>query len=65
MFSGTGEVAGATGWNMKNQKAYGICISLYEQHPVNGKMSGNVNVTKTHQSNIQQFFTAVKMTIFG
>ena len=40
IFPGTGEVAGASGWNVKNQKAYGICISLYEQHPVNGKMSG-------------------------
>ncbi|KAH3699447.1 hypothetical protein DPMN_074402, partial [Dreissena polymorpha] len=34
-----GEIAGATRWNVKEQKAYGICISLYEQHPVNGKMS--------------------------
>ena len=40
MFAGTGEVAGAARWNVKDQKAYGICISLYEQHPVNGKMSG-------------------------
>lgn len=36
-----GEIAGAKNWNMKEQKAYGICMSLYEQHPVNGKMSGN------------------------
>ncbi|XP_052252786.1 PP2C-like domain-containing protein CG9801 [Dreissena polymorpha] len=36
-----GEIAGATRWNVKEQKAYGICISLYEQHPVNGKMSGD------------------------
>ena len=34
------EVAGVRRWNVKDQKAYGICISLYEQHPVNGKMSG-------------------------
>ena len=34
------EVAGISKWNIKDQKAYGICISLYEQHPVNGKMSG-------------------------
>ncbi|WAR04424.1 Y9801-like protein [Mya arenaria] len=37
--SSDGEIAGARNWNMKDQKAYGICISLYEQHPVNGKMS--------------------------
>ena len=34
------EAAGVKNWNMKDQRAYGICISLYEQHPVNGKMSG-------------------------
>lgn len=39
--SSDGEVAGAHRWNMKAQKAYGICISLYEQHPVSGKMSGD------------------------
>jgi hypothetical protein len=27
------EVAGIREWNHKEQKAYGICISLYEQHP--------------------------------
>ena len=37
---GTSDIAGASHWNLKEQKAYGICISLYEQHPVNGKMSG-------------------------
>ncbi|KAL4229301.1 hypothetical protein ACF0H5_012341 [Mactra antiquata] len=36
-----GEIAGARRWNIKEQKAYGICISLYEQHPVNMKMSGD------------------------
>ncbi|XP_045208159.2 PP2C-like domain-containing protein CG9801 [Mercenaria mercenaria] len=36
-----GEIAGSQRWNMKAQKAYGICISLYEQHPVSGKMSGD------------------------
>ncbi|XP_061179503.1 uncharacterized protein LOC133188134 [Saccostrea echinata] len=35
------EAAGVKNWNIKDQKAYGICISLYEQHPVNGKMSGD------------------------
>lgn len=34
------EVAGVADWKNKTEKAYGICISLYEQHPVNGKMSG-------------------------
>lgn len=34
------EAAGVKNWNIKDQKAYGICISLYEQHPVNGRMSG-------------------------
>ncbi|XP_050405170.1 uncharacterized protein LOC126820977 [Patella vulgata] len=34
-------VAGVDGWNKKEQQAYGICISLYEQHPVNKKMSGD------------------------
>ncbi|XP_060077229.1 PP2C-like domain-containing protein CG9801 [Ylistrum balloti] len=37
----TSEFAGVRNWNNKDQKAYGICISLYEQHPVNGKMSGD------------------------
>ncbi|KAK3105804.1 hypothetical protein FSP39_006089 [Pinctada imbricata] len=35
------EAAGVRNWNVKDQKAYGICLSLYEQHPVNGKMSGD------------------------
>lgn len=35
------EVAGVADWKNKTEKAYGICISLYEQHPVNGKMSGD------------------------
>lgn len=39
--NGTSEVAGVSHWNVKEQKAYGICISLYEQHPVNGRMSGD------------------------
>lgn len=34
-------VAGAVRWNLKNRKAYGICMSLYDQHPVNGKISGD------------------------
>lgn len=37
----TSEIAGVRNWNNKDQKAYGICISLYEQHPINGKMSGD------------------------
>jgi len=36
----TSLIAGASRWNMKNRKAYGICMSLYDQHPVNGKISG-------------------------
>lgn len=35
------EAAGVKNWNIKDQRAYGICMSLYEQHPVNGKMSGD------------------------
>ncbi|CAC5405020.1 PP2C-like domain-containing protein CG9801 [Mytilus coruscus] len=35
------DVAGITDWKKKSEKGYGICISLYEQHPVNGKMSGD------------------------
>ncbi|CAG2250767.1 PP2C-like domain-containing protein CG9801 [Mytilus edulis] len=35
------DVAGITDWRKKSEKGYGICISLYEQHPVNGKMSGD------------------------
>lgn len=34
-------IAGADRWNQKNRKAYGICMSLYDQHPVNGKISGD------------------------
>lgn len=34
------EIAGVKKWNRRDQKSYGICISLYEQHPVSGKMSG-------------------------
>lgn len=36
------EAAGVKNWNIKDQRAYGICMSLYEQHPVNGKMSGTL-----------------------
>lgn len=35
------EVAGARTWSMKSRKAYGICMSLYDQHPINGKISGD------------------------
>ncbi|KAK7483355.1 hypothetical protein BaRGS_00025415, partial [Batillaria attramentaria] len=35
-----GPVAGCKVWNRKEPQAYGICISLYEQHPINMKMSG-------------------------
>ncbi|KAL5009870.1 hypothetical protein ScPMuIL_012175 [Solemya velum] len=35
------EIAGVKKWNRRDQKSYGICISLYEQHPVSGKMSGD------------------------
>ena len=34
------DIAGARSWNQKSRKAYGICMSLYDQHPVNGKISG-------------------------
>ena len=34
------EIAGARAWNQKSRKAYGIAMSLYDQHPVNGKISG-------------------------
>ncbi|CAL1536044.1 unnamed protein product, partial [Lymnaea stagnalis] len=33
-------VAGVRDWNLRQQQAYGICISLYEQHPISGKISG-------------------------
>lgn len=33
-------VAGIRDWNLRDQHAYGICISLYEQHPISGKISG-------------------------
>ena len=33
-------VAGATSWQQKNRKAYGISMSLYDQHPITGKISG-------------------------
>lgn len=33
-------VAGCKAWNWKEPQAYGICISLYEQHPISMKMSG-------------------------
>ncbi|XP_059179108.1 uncharacterized protein LOC131958229 isoform X2 [Physella acuta] len=33
-------MAGVRDWNLRQQQAYGICISLYEQHPINGKISG-------------------------
>ena len=36
----TDNVAGARSWNQKSRKAYGICMSLYDQHPINGKISG-------------------------
>ena len=36
------DVAGAQSWNKKSRKAYGISMSLYDQHPVNGKMSGKI-----------------------
>ncbi|XP_067686506.1 PP2C-like domain-containing protein CG9801 [Haliotis asinina] len=35
------KIAGCLSWNKKEQQAYGICISLYEQHPINFKMSGD------------------------
>ncbi|XP_055860221.1 PP2C-like domain-containing protein CG9801 isoform X1 [Biomphalaria glabrata] len=34
------QVAGVRDWNLRQQQAYGICISLYEQHPISGKISG-------------------------
>ncbi|GFO20382.1 Pp2c-like domain-containing protein cg9801 [Plakobranchus ocellatus] len=33
-------VAGIRDWNQRLQQAYGIGISLYEQHPISGKISG-------------------------
>ena len=36
----TGPVAGCRSWSIKCHQAYGICLSLYEQHPVSMKMSG-------------------------
>jgi len=33
-------VAGAKSWQQKNHKAYGISMSLYDQHPITGKISG-------------------------
>ncbi|ESO08685.1 hypothetical protein HELRODRAFT_195063 [Helobdella robusta] len=33
--------AGCTKWTVKNRKAYGISMSLYDQHPINGKISGD------------------------
>lgn len=33
-------IADAQSWNCKSRKAYGICMSLYDQHPINGKISG-------------------------
>ncbi|XP_025081235.1 uncharacterized protein LOC112556438 isoform X2 [Pomacea canaliculata] len=35
-----GPVAGCKTWNRKEPQGYGICISLYEQHPISMKMSG-------------------------
>lgn len=35
------KIAGAHSWNNKDQRAYGLCISLYDQHPIYGKMSGD------------------------
>ncbi|KAK2160064.1 hypothetical protein LSH36_141g08016 [Paralvinella palmiformis] len=35
----TDRVAGVEKWNSKSRKAYGISMSLYEQHPINGKIS--------------------------
>ncbi|ELT94487.1 hypothetical protein CAPTEDRAFT_128291, partial [Capitella teleta] len=34
-------IADAPTWNCKSRKAYGICMSLYDQHPINGKISGD------------------------
>jgi hypothetical protein len=36
------QVAGVRDWNLRQQQAYGICISLYEQHPISGKISGEL-----------------------
>ena len=37
---GESSVAGAKNWQQKNHKAYGISMSLYDQHPITGKISG-------------------------
>ncbi|XP_074653533.1 PP2C-like domain-containing protein CG9801 isoform X2 [Tubulanus polymorphus] len=34
-------ILGSKNWNLKNRKAYGIAMSLYDQHPINGKISGD------------------------
>ncbi|KAL8604273.1 hypothetical protein ACOMHN_023643 [Nucella lapillus] len=35
-----GPVAGCKTWTRKEPQAYGLCLSLYEQHPISMKMSG-------------------------
>ncbi|CAH1775444.1 unnamed protein product [Owenia fusiformis] len=34
-------ILGAKNWSVKSRKAYAICMSLYDQNPVNGKISGD------------------------
>ena len=41
-------VAGASSWKLKNRKAYGISMSLYDQHPVSGKISGMSRLLTLH-----------------
>jgi len=40
-----GLIAGAKDWQQKSRKAYGISMSLYDQHPITGKISGNYYTT--------------------
>ena len=53
----TDNIAGAKSWNQKSRKAYGICMSLYDQHPINGKISGSsvfclIHMPRLHLSEI-------------
>lgn len=42
--NGGDQIAGAPYWNKKSRKAYGISLSLYDQHPINGKISGQCHI---------------------
>ena len=36
-------IVGCEDWNIKNRKAYGISMSLYDQHPISLKITGCFN----------------------